>query len=87
MLTHFVLSHILPNDNLVSFAYRSIYCVKYCTAYSYSLFNGNDCIRCVVLFMYVHVVYVPVERIWVLYLVLEMVVTLITFKFAVRNAH
>ena len=59
-LTHFVLSHTLPNDNLVSFAYRSIYCVMYCTAYSYTLFNGNDCIPCVGLFMSVDVLYVPV---------------------------
>jgi hypothetical protein len=75
MLTHFVLSHTLLNYNLVSFAYRSIYCVTYCTAYSYTLFNRNDCIRCVVLFMSVYVLYVPVERIWVFCLVLGMVVT------------
>jgi hypothetical protein len=68
-------SHTLLNDNLVSFAYRSIYCVPCCTAYSYTLFNRNDCIRYVVLFMSVNVLFVPVERIWVFCLVFGMVGT------------
>lgn len=84
-LTHSVLSHTLPNDNLVSFSYLSIYCVTYCTAYSYTLFNRNDFIRCIVLFMSINGWYVPVERIWVFCLVLGMVVTLITSKCLVRK--